>query len=189
MLLEIIAIALVVIFTIAAAILLIPVDITLKASKADGSVVNGVALRWIGITLWRSGNKKQKQEPKKRTAGFDIQRALRLLPLLWDAAPALAGIARGFWRGTRLRRLSIDLALGTGDPADTAILAGYLWSLAWIIDLVPRVTFSLHPDMERARLDGSVDAELRVRLLPIMVALLMAFTKRPFRLLLREVRR
>jgi hypothetical protein len=112
-----------------------------------------------------------------------------MLSLLRDAFPSLVGVLKGLQRAVRFRRLSIDVAFGIGDPAETAVLAGYLWSFAWAFELLPRSSLSLRPDLERARLDGTVSAELRVRMLPIVVAFLAAYTKKPFRRLIGEVRR
>jgi hypothetical protein len=189
LLLEILAIAILILFALLAAVLLIPVDFTVEASKAETSMMSRIVVRWLGITVWRSRAGKRKAEPKPRPKEFDLARVLLILTLLRDAAPSLVRIFRSFGRAARLRRLSIDVSFGVGDPAETAILAGYLWSIAWALDLVPRASLSLHPDLERARLDGSISAELGVRLLPIAVDFLVAFTKKPFRRLLREARR
>jgi hypothetical protein len=188
LLLEILAIVLLILLALVAAALLIPFDLTVEASKAEASMTSSVVLRWLGITLWRSGAKKR-ETGKARPERFDLSRGVLMLSLLRDAAPSLVRVFKGFRRAVRFRRLSIDVAFGVGDPADTAVLAGYLWSVAWAFDFVPRASLSLRPDLERARLDGSVSAELGVRLLPIAVAFLMAYTKKPFRRLVSEARR
>jgi len=186
--LEILAIVLLVLLALFIAVLLIPFDLTVEASRAEASTKSRIVLRWLGVTLWRSRARK-KAGPKPGPEGFDPSRVLLMLSLLRDAAPSLVDIFKSFHRGVRLRKLSIEVAFGVGDPAETAVLAGYLWSVAWAFDLVPRSSISLRPDLERVRLDGSVSAELGVRLLPIAAAFLMAYTKGPFRRLLREVRR
>src|SRR5580700_7136066 len=152
-------------------------------------MTGSVAIRWLGVRLLRRSmaGKGEKQEPEAGRGRLDLlARAPLLLSLLIDAAPSLIGIVKSFRRAVRFRRLSIDVAFGVGDPAETAVLAGYLWSVAWTFDLVPHASLSLRPDMERARLDGSVSAELGVRLMPIAGAFLIAYTKRPFRRLLKE---
>jgi hypothetical protein len=194
--LEILAIVILILLTLSAAVLLIPFDLTVEASKTETSVTSSVVVRWLGLRLWRRsipGRGEKQERPEQEEEGPDrldlLIRAPRLISLFGDAAPSLVGILKGFGRAVRFRRLSIDVSFGVGDPADTAVLAGYLWSVAWALDLLPRTSLALHPDMERVRLDGSVSAELGVRLLPIAAAFLMAYTKRPFRRLLREVRR
>jgi hypothetical protein len=196
--LEILAIVILVLFALFAAVLLIPFDVTVEASMVQTSMRSSVIIRWLGIRLLRrdipgKGKKRAKQAKQGQEAGSSrldlLARAPRLLSLLMDAAPSLVGILRSFGRAIRFRRLSMDVSFGVGDPADTAVLAGYLWSFAWALDLLPRTSLSLHPDMERARLDGYVSAELGVRLLPIVVAFLIAYTKKPFRRLIKEARK
>ena len=164
---------------------------------AQTSMKSSLTIRWLGIRLLRrdipgKGKKRAKQAKQGQEAESSrrdlLARVPRLLSLLVDAAPSLMGILKSFGRAVRFRRLSIDMSFGVGDPADTAVLAGYLWSFAWALDFVPRTSLSLHPDMERARLDGSISAELGVRLLPIAVAFLIAYTKKPFRRLVKEAR-
>ena len=195
MFLEILAIVILVLFALSAAVLLIPFDLTVEASKTETSMTSRVIVRWLGVRLLRRDmpGKERKQGKQGQEAGgsrLDLPaRVPRLLSLLVDATPSLVGIFKRFGRAVRFRRLSIDVSFGVGDPADTAVLAGYLWSFAWAFDLLPRTSLSLRPDMERARLSGSVSAELGVRLLPIAEAFLIAYTKKPFRRLLREARR
>jgi hypothetical protein len=195
--LEILAIVILVLFALFAAVLLIPFDLTVEASKTETSMTSSVVVRWLGVRLLRRNlpgkgreqGKRGKQAPEGGSRLDLLARVPRLLSLLVDAAPSLVGIFKRFGRAVRFRRLSIDVSFGVGDPAETAVLAGYLWSFAWAFDLLPRTSLALHPDMERARLDGSVSAELGVRLLPIAEAFLIAYTKKPFRRLLREARR
>jgi Protein of unknown function (DUF2953) len=195
--LEILAIVILVLFALFAAVLLIPFDLTVEASMAQTSMRSSVIVRWLGIRLLRRDipgkeKKRAKQVKQGQEAGSSrldlLARVPRLLSLLVDAAPSLVGILKGFGRAVRFRRLSIDVSFGVGDPADTAVLAGYLWSFAWALDFLPRTSLSLRPDMERARLDGYVSAELGIRLLPIVVAFLIAYTKKPFRRLVKEAR-
>ena len=197
MFLEILAIVILVLFALFAAVLLIPFDLTVEASVAPTSMRSSVIVRWLGIRLLRrdipgKGKKRAKQAKQGQEAESSrldlLARVPRFLSLLVDAAPSLVGIFRSFGRAIRFRRLSIDVSFGVGDPADTAILAGYLWSFAWALDFMPRTSLSLHPDMERERLDGYISAELGVRLLPIVVAFLNAYTKKPFRRLVKEAR-
>ncbi len=189
MLLEVLGIVLFILLAIVAAVLLIPFKLIVEASRAGTLTKSSIVLRWLGITLWRSRPGKRKAEVKEKSAGFDLSRMLLILSLLMDAAPSIVRVLKGFRRAVHVRRLSADVAFGVGDPAETAVLAGYLWSVAWALDLLPNTSLSLHPDLERARLDGSVSAELGVSLLPIVVAFLISYTKRPFRRLIREVRR
>jgi Protein of unknown function (DUF2953) len=187
--LEILAIVLLILLGLVAAVLLVPFYVTVEASKAEALTTSRVVLRWLGIAVWRSKPGKRKERAKKKSNRFELSRVPLMLSLLRDAFPSLVGVLKGLQRAVRFRRLSIDVAFGIGDPAETAVLAGYLWSVAWAFERLPHSSLSLRPDLERARLDGTVSAELRVRMLPIVAAFLIAYTKKPFRRFIGEVRR
>jgi len=186
---EIVAIVLLALVVAALALLLIPFDVFVEASKAGPSQRGGVTIRWLGIALWRS---KPRQDEVPRRQGteteVDVVRLLRILRLLRDSSSTLVGIARSVRRAVSVRRVSVDVTFGLGDPADTAVAAGYLWAVAWVLNLSPVVSISARPDMERLRLDGSVMAQLRVRMLPLVVGFLRAYSHRTFRMLVKEVR-
>jgi len=79
--------------------------------------------------------------------------------------------------------------LGLDDPARTAELSGYVWSVAWLANLLPNTSFAFTPVFGGPTLEGSAAASLRVRLLPLVAAFLRAYSKKSFRAFLREVRR
>ena len=78
---------------------------------------------------------------------------------------------------------------GLGDPADTAVLAGYLWSFASIFNRIPSVSLSFRTEFEMTSLEGSMEAEARVTMLFLAIGFLRAYTKKPFRQLIKEVRK
>ena len=129
---------------------------------------------------------EKKETPEKRK--FDIRRTVGILSSLRDSIPALSILVRSFKRALHLKRLDINFVFGLGDPADTAIVAGYLWSFAWILNRVPSVSFSFRPDFEMIGIDGSIRAEAKVRMLFLAIGILRAYSKKPFRKLIREVR-
>jgi len=194
MILEIVAIVLIILFSLLLAVLLIPFHIILTASISQSSRVFNVAFSWLGLTLWRitptepkaPRKEKKKEEPKKRELG--IVRVIRTLSTLRDSIPVLLVLARSFRRAIHLQRLEINFAFGLGDPVDTAITAGYIWSFAWILNLLPSVSFSFRPDFEMVGLDGSIKAEAKVRMLFLVIGFLRAYSKKPFRKLVKEVR-
>ena len=188
------AIVLVILLSLVAALLLIPFHIILAASVSQSSREFEVAFSWLGLTLWRrkpAGSKdleeeKKKEKPEKKGSG--ISRAVRILSLFRDSIPALLILAGSFRRAVHLQRLDMNITLGLGDPADTAILAGYVWSFAWILNRVRPVSFLFRPDFDMIGLDGYVRAEAKVRMLFLAVGLLRAYSKKPFRNLIKEVR-
>jgi DUF2953 family protein len=194
LILEIVAIVLIILFSLIAALLLIPFHIILAASVAQSSRVFSIAFSWLGLTLWRNKptgpkvleEEKKKEKPKKREPG--ISRLVRIVSSLRDSIPALSILAGSFRRAVHIQRLDMNVTLGLGDPADTAIVAGYIWSFAWILNRVPSVSFSFRPNFEMFGLDGSIRAEAKVRMLFLVVGFLRAYSKKPFRKLIKEAR-
>ncbi|HXQ91667.1 MAG TPA: DUF2953 domain-containing protein [Nitrososphaerales archaeon] len=194
MILEIVAIVLIILLLLVLAVLLIPFHVILTASVSQSSRVFNVALSWLGVTLWRTKPtapkepKKEikKEEPEKKELG--ISRIVRILFSLRDSIPALLVLVRSFRRALHVQRLDMNFTFGLGDPADTAILSGYLWSFAWILKFVPSVSFSFRPDFEMVGLDGAIKFEARVRMLFLVIGFLRAYSKKPFRRLIKEVR-
>jgi Protein of unknown function (DUF2953) len=198
MILEIIAVALAIIVIIIAAILLIPFKVSASGSIKPTESNLEVKLYWLGIRLYRlvpGKTRIQKKEPKKEEKkekpgeGFTLGRVSRLASTFWDSIPALETLLRAVRRGLRVKKLHADLTLGTGDPADTALVAGVLWSFAGIVGAsIPAADLSVHPDLMNEKLEASVDGDLRVRLAYPVVGFIRAYTKKPFRRLISEVR-
>jgi hypothetical protein len=189
LLLELLATVLLLLSALVLAGLLVPLDVGFEASKIGPSLTSGLTVRWLGVTVWRSRPAKPKAaESRENGNGFDPGRLLRILTLLRDSSSSLATIARSFRSAVSIRRVAVDVDFGLDDPADTALAAGYVWSVAWILNASPRFSLTLRPDMDRLRLDGSVVAQARVRLLPLVAGFTRAYLHRPFRQLIREVR-
>ncbi|MDA4112004.1 MAG: DUF2953 domain-containing protein [Thaumarchaeota archaeon] len=190
MILEIVAIVLTIFLALIVAVLLIPFHLVLNASFSLESTNGNVKVSWLGLTLWRNKPSKPKKpkekNPKKKktkAGGF-----LRMFSLFRDSIPAFVILARSVRRAINLRRLDLDLVFGLGDPAETAIVAGYLWSFAWVLDRIPGISFAFRPAFQEIQFNGSLNAEVRVRVLPILLGFLRAYTKKPFRQLIGEVR-
>jgi hypothetical protein len=195
LLLELLAIGLLSLLVLILSVLLIPFQVFLEASMTGTSAKSSIKVRWLGLTVWRTKPKKRSKESveakvteKKPRRAFDVGRLLRTLTLLRDSGSALAIIAGSIRKAVAIRKLSADVTFGLGDPAETALLAGYLWSVSWIPNLSPRISLSVRPDLESIRLDGSITAQSSVRLFPLVVGFLRAYSRRSFRLLIREAR-
>ena len=195
MLLELLAIVLLSFAVLILALLLVPFQLFVEGSMTGSSAKGNIRIRWLGLTVWRTKPKKptkseEARQTKEEEAGkeYDATRLLRILTLVRDSRSALAILAGSIRKAVAIRRVSADVVFGLGDPAETALLAGYLWSLAWIPNLSPRISFSMRPDLERIRLEGSVSAQTSVRLFPLVSGFLRAHTRKSFRKLLKEVR-
>ena len=190
------AIVLIVLFSIIAAVLLIPFHVKLYGTFSQSARKFEVALSWLGITIYRvkpteskpkeEKKKPKEEEPKKRQ--FSIGKTLELLSTVSDSVPAFLILIRSFRRAVHIQHLVMDFTFGLGDPADTAMMSGYIWSVSWILNFIPSVSLSFRPDFEQVKFDGSIQAEARVRTLFLVIGFLRAYSKNPFRKLIKEVR-
>jgi hypothetical protein len=105
---------------------------------------------------------------------------------LINAAPALANILLDLLKSILLKKISCRLCFGLDDPAQTAIISGYLWSLASVLGLIQSKIF-IEPWFEGERLEGELVAEIEVRLWRAVFAMLRGLREREIRLLLREM--
>jgi len=104
---------------------------------------------------------------------------------LINAAPALARILRNLLKSIHFKNISCRLCFGLDDPAQTAIISGYLWFLASALGLFSARIF-IEPWFEGERLEGELVAEMEARLLWAVFAVVQALRVREIRLLLRE---
>jgi hypothetical protein len=114
-----------------------------------------------------------------------IVRPPRIQSLI-NAAPALAKILRDLLKLIRFKKISCRLCFGLDDPAQTAIISGYLWSLASVLGLIQSKIF-IEPWFEGERLEGELIAEIEARLWWAVFAMIQGLREREIRLLLREM--
>jgi len=192
MILEIVAIVLIIFLLIILIILLVPFGVKLDFTSSISKTKTDVTLSWLGLTLWRTKPKKKDQEKEKKKAEsrkFGFSKIIRMLSLVGESIPALTILVNSAKRAVRFRKLVADFQVGLGDPAETALLAGYVWACGWVLNRIPRVSFSFYPDFQSLKLESSVHAEARVQLFPLVVGFIRAYLKKPFRQLIKEARR
>ncbi len=91
----------------------------------------------------------------------------RLKPgTLLNAAPAIMNFLMDLLKTIVFERLSCRLCFGLNDPADTAVMSGYLWSVASTLGIF-RANVFIEPCFEGERLEGLFEAELKTRLIQI----------------------
>lgn len=179
-----------------AAVLLIPLHVSLQLLR-QGSITSGnLRISWLGLTFRRkipSGEKKRKQkkeegeeEKKKRP---DLSRLPETVSRLMESLPYFPSIFRTFMRSLTVERFSADVELGLGSPVETAVVSGYLWSLASLVNISPKADLTVKPNFQEEQLEGSLITDLKIRLLWIAVALVKAVTKKPVRQLFTSMRR
>jgi hypothetical protein len=195
---------------LAACMLLIPIRISFELLK-DGPLMRGsYRIQWMGLTLRQNefpgmgakagagseeegegvGVGKAEAEAKEEAkAGSDRGTMLsqKNMKLLKDSLPSIASTATDLIRCISIKRLDCSLALGMSDPVDTAIISGYIWSASAALGGFWRTGIRLVPDFSGQRLDGSIIAELRVRLLNVAAASIRALSKEPLRKLIESL--
>ena len=117
----------------------------------------------------------------------DLQRPPGLRTLI-DAFPAITKLLRNLLRSIKFQDISCSLCIGLNDPVQTALMSGYLWSIASILGLF-RANISIEPCFEEERLEGEFSTRLSVRLLWTMLAFINALREGKIRRLLLEVSR
>jgi hypothetical protein len=191
MILEIVAIVLIFLIVLVSAILLIPFRVVLYATFSPETTKANVALSWVGLTLWRnkpSSKPKKPKEKKPQKKQPSPGSALSNFSLFRESLPAFMIIGRSARRAFNIRRMDLRFAFGSGDPAETAMLAGYLWSILWIVNLIPRVSIAFQPVFETEELNGTLNIEVKIRALPLVIGFIHAYTKKPFRQFIKQAR-
>lgn len=123
-------------------------------------------------------------ENTKEEQDKDIKRSPSPGTLL-NAAPAIINFLMDLLKTIAFEKLSCRLCFGLNDPADTAVLSGYLWSVASTLGLF-RANVFIEPCFEGERLEGVFEAELKARLIQIALAVINALREKEIRSLIRD---
>ena len=127
----------------------------------------------------------QKKDTADRRSKFDRQRFLKDPRMFIDALSSFFRVLNDLMRTVHTERLSLNITVGLDDPANTAVLCGYLWSMASTVSNPS--TLQIDPYFGGDRLNGSVNAEIWGRLLWVFVAFINASREKPIRRLLKEM--
>jgi hypothetical protein len=130
---------------------------------------------------------KEKEGLEKQASEIDesdLQSPPGLRTLI-DAFPAITKLLRNLLRSINFQDISCSLCIGLNDPVQTALMSGYLWSIASILGLF-RANISIEPCFEEERLEGEFSTRLSVRLLWTMLAFINALREGKIRRLLLE---
>jgi hypothetical protein len=186
--------------------LLAPFHLFLNLGKKGTLVEGSIKLAWLGRTLmkaeispqsasdllasrWeeKAGEEREENEIDNRKENQKA-RTVRSpsIQSLIIAAPALAKIIRDLISSIHFKISTCRLCFGLNDPAQTAIISGYLWFLASVLGLFPAKIF-IEPWFEGERLEGELKAEIEARLLWAFFALIQILRVREIRLLIKEM--
>ena len=189
-----IAIILVIIIIIAS-ILLIPFHVTLNLGNKGLKYGGFIKIIWIKIRILqrdlppeKEEEKKEKVEKKETKSEWNLDRIVKVFNLFLDALPHFEKIIMAVVRSIDLERLWLDLKFGLDSPVDTAQVIGIFWSVASVVNLMPRVSVNMSPEFFQTKFDSTLELEFKIRLFWIVFEALRAFTKKPVRSLINEVR-
>jgi hypothetical protein len=129
------------------------------------------------------GGKKDREQTDNETT--DTIRSPSIQSLI-DVAPALMKILWDLLKSIRVKKSSCRLCFGLNDPAQTAIVSGYLWFLASALGTFS-ANISIDPWFEGERLEGEIIAKIEARLIWPVFAVIKALRVREIRLLMKEM--
>ena len=111
----------------------VPLDLSLRF-EADEKFRFLFRLKWL-FGLVKTGSGKRKKEPRRKAK----KKGGRDWSFLWGLMRTrglpgkLLRFLRDILRKIKIRDLEVDLEVGLGDPADTALLVGWIWLPAFIL--------------------------------------------------------
>ena len=185
-------------------LLLVPFHLSLRLDLNGLKMETNYQVRWLGLTLKKGeipppgakdmpGEEKeqarQKEEKKKPKAEREqMPKSLASVDprSFMDALPAILRVLKNLIKSIDIDRLICRISFGLNDPAETAVLSGYLWSLASAVGLSNTNIF-IDPRFDEERLEGDLAADLKARLLWVVVALLLALREDKLRKLLGQM--
>lgn len=193
-----------------AALLLSPVRLALDISKKGALTQGECRLAWLGLTLWKAKVSPQSageilqsigkrdegeikpppaarsdEEPAQVGKKGNARRDMGLSSLV-NAAYCLADIIIQILRSVVLKKFSCCVCFGLDDPADTAVLCGYLYSIAGMLGLYP-ARISIDPWFRGEHLEGDFAAEIEMRPLWAVWAVLRSLRLSETRRFIKEM--
>ena len=194
----ILAAIIIVIILILTVILVFPFHISIYFQKKALKIQGHVNVTWMKLRIFKkewpekkTEDKKlaePKKESEKEKTKFSVERILKVLNLFLQSLPYIENVIYAFFRSTYFEKFTFDLKFGFYSPTDTAKIAGYFWSIGSIVNIIPNVYLTVVPDFQEEIFDGTGEFEFKLRLLYIVVESVKAFTKKPVRALISELR-
>jgi hypothetical protein len=192
-----------------AGLLLIPFHLKLEALKDCSSLRGSYRISWAGLTIKQGEippeekgeivpeetvaekpeespdkEKEESRQSRRETSRFDMPADPQLFI---DALPDMIHSVKGLIRSISVEKFRCRLAMGLADPADTAVAFGLIWSITSAIGGFRKESIYLEPHFEGEKLDGSVTADLKVRLASIFAVFIKSLEKKPIRKLVAAV--
>jgi hypothetical protein len=180
-----------IILLVVVGILVVPFHIYLNVYNTGFKIKGTFRLTWVKIKLIQREIPTEKQSQNKENEKenkFEISSIPKILSFLIEAWPHLERVFNSFLRSTSFEIFSLNLTLGLGDPADTAMVSGYFWAASSLLNIIPKAYISLEPDFLNEKLEVDATLKMKIRLFWIVVEIIRAFTKKPVRALFKELR-
>ena len=194
----IISIIILILVLILLSFLFIPLKLSLYLNKQGNETEGKFTLRFLGITLFsrkipedktdEKEKKEEKEEKAEKKDKFSLERILKILKLFKESLPYIYGLMTSIYNAVTIEKFSVNMNLGMESPADTALFTGYIWSFTYPLNALTRIDVNINPDFQRRVLDGNSQMDVNIRLIGIVVEAIKAYTKKPVRELIKEVR-
>ena len=192
---NILIIIILVIILLLVSIMMIPFHITLNLNNKGLEAKGYFKVTWMKIRIIKRDiptekkEEKEEEEVKKKTKReWNLDRIIKVFNLFLEALPHFEKVLYAFFKSITLERFNLDFIMGLDSPVDTAQMAGFFWSLLPMVNLVPKISINMRPVFMKTTFEGNLELELKIKLLWIVVESLKAFTKKPVRNLISEVR-
>ncbi|MGB9980320.1 DUF2953 domain-containing protein [Methanobacterium sp.] len=179
-----------IILLIVIGILVVPFNIYLNAYNSGFKIKGTFKLTWMKLKLIQRDIPPEKPAEKKgneQENEFKISNIPKVFSLLIESWPYFENIFNSFLRSTSFETFSLNLTLGLGDPADTALVGGYFWAVSSLLNMIPNAYISLEPDFLNERVEVDITLKIKIRLFWIIIEIIRAFTKKPVRMLFKEL--
>jgi len=191
----IISIIILILVLILLSFLFIPLKLSLYLNKQGNETEGKFTLRLLGIPLFsrkipedKTDEKEEKEEKAEKKDKFSLERILKILKLFKESLPYIYGLMTSIYNAVTIEKFSVNMNLGMESPADTALFTGYIWSFTYPLNALTRIDVNINPDFQRRVLDGNIQMDVNIRLIGIVVEAIKAYTKKPVRELIKEVR-
>ncbi len=195
MIYTIISIIILILVLILLSFLLIPLKLSLYLNKQGNETEGKFTLRFLGIPLFsrkipedKTDEKEEKEEKAEKKDKFSLERILKILKLFKESLPYIYGLMTSIYNAVTIEKFSVNMNLGMESPADTALFTGYIWSFTYPLNALTQIDVNINPDFQQRVLDGDFQMDVNLRLIGIVVEAIRAYTKKPVRELIKEVR-
>ena len=163
-------------------VLITPFDLSLGFRIRGPLMQVSYKIIWLGVVI-KKGFIEPASDDEPSSTDATGQGSSPPLGSLLDAILAILPALKDLSKSINLQKASCSLCFGLDDPVQTAVMSGYLWSLAAATGHL-RTSIHIEPCFEEQLLEGDITFELGVRMLWPSVALINALREKKIRELL-----